>query len=228
MRTLFTPILAGATFRDRLLACIGAVAGIALTSLVTVAALGPAAVPLLVAPIGASAVLVFAVPASPLAQPWPVVGGNILSALVGVAVARLVPVPHLAAGLAVGLAILAMSLARCLHPPGGAAALTAVIGGPAIAAAGWSFAIVPVGVNAALLAIAGILFHRVSGHAYPHRPAPPEPHPEDLDAALAAEGETFDIARDDLAALIARVEAARRARVAAAAALRHRRRKGEA
>ncbi len=65
-------------------------------------------------------------------------GGNILSALVGVAVARWVAVPFLAAGIAVGGAILRMPLSRFLHPPGGAAALTAVIGGPAIASAGYA------------------------------------------------------------------------------------------
>jgi len=227
MRGRFAPVLAGATLGDRLLAGAGAAAGIVLAALVTHAALGPAATAALVAPIGASAVLVFAVPASPLAQPWPVIGGNLISALVGVAITRVVPVPFLAAGLAVGLAILAMSLARCLHPPGGAAALLAVIGGPAVAAAGWRFALVPVGADAVLLVLAGLAFHRLSGHAYPHRPSAPDPHPEDLEAALADLGETFDIAPADLAALIARVEDARRRRVAAAARLRQGRREGE-
>lgn len=65
----FVPILAGATLRDRLLACVGAVIGVTLTSLVSAVALhGWIPLPLLVAPIGASAVLVFAVPASPLAH----------------------------------------------------------------------------------------------------------------------------------------------------------------
>jgi CBS domain-containing membrane protein len=212
-------LLPGASLPDRLLACVGALAGIALTSLLTHLVLGPEAAAWLVAPMGASAVLVFAVPASPLAQPWPVIGGNILSALVGIAVARAVPVPHLAAGLAVGLAILLMSLTRCLHPPGGAAALTAVIGGPAVTAAGWGFALVPVGLNAALLAAAGLAFHRLSGHSYPHRAAaPPDPHPEDLDAALADLDEPLDVTREDLALLIGRVRhhAAQRARLASA------------
>jgi len=89
---------------------------------------------------------------------------------------------------------------------------------------------VPVAADAVLLVLAGLAFHRLSGHAWPHRPIPTaaEPHPADLDAALAAEGETFDIARDDLAVLVARVEQARRARLAAAARLRQSRRKGEA
>ncbi len=125
LSSLFVPILAGATLRDRLLACLGALVGIALTSFVCATVLhGWAPLPLLVAPIGASAVLVFAVPASPLAQPWSVLGGNVVSALVGVIAAMFISTPWLAVGIAVAGAILAMSLLRCLHPPGGAAALT--------------------------------------------------------------------------------------------------------
>ena len=142
---------------DRLLACGGGIIGISAVSWVAWIALGDETVlPLIVAPMGASAVLVFAVPASPLAQPWPVIGGNTISALVGVSIAQAISSPHLAAGLAVGLAILLMSLTRCLHPPGGAAALTAVIGGPVIASAGYSFAFLPVAVNAASLVAIGL------------------------------------------------------------------------
>lgn len=206
--------LPGATPADRLLACAGALAGIAATALACRAAGVPA--PALVAPMGASAVLVFAVPASPLAQPWPVIGGNTLSALVGIAVAAVMGSGPLAAGVAVAAAILVMSATRCLHPPGGAAALLAVIGGPAVAAAGWRFAAVPVLVDALVLVAAGLLFHRISGHAYPHRPVPvagpPYFLPEDLDAALAEAGEAFDIDRDDLAQLLAAAEVAARRR----------------
>jgi CBS domain-containing membrane protein len=208
MRALFVPILAGATFGDRLAACAGAALGIGLTAMLTSLTLGNGlGAIMLVAPMGASAVLIFAVPASPLAQPWAVIGGNIVSACIGVAVAGLGLPLALAAALAVGGAILAMSLLRCLHPPGGAAALTAVIGGPAVAAAGWMFPLVPVGINAVILAATGVLFHRLTRHSYPHRPAPVPakeawtpvtPHPEDLDAALAEMGETFDISREDL------------------------------
>ncbi|OWK31776.1 HPP family protein [Sphingomonas mucosissima] len=230
MFPLFRAILAGATLRDRLVASAGGVAGIGITAAASFLLLKTAApLPMIVAPMGASAVLIFAVPASPLAQPWPVIGGNIISALVGITVARLVPDVALAAGVAVGAAILVMSLLRCLHPPGGAAALTAVIGGAEIASAGYMFALVPVGINAILLAMAGLLFHRFSGHSYPHRADAlpkqadrvPEPHPEDLDRALADLGETFDISREDLALLVARVShhakvrAGRRGRVGA-------------
>lgn len=214
MRRFFVPVLAGGTLPDRLFACVGAVFGIALTGAISVWFLGDGgALPLLVAPMGAAAVLVFAVPASPLAQPWSVVGGNIVSAVVGVTAVRFVPAPHLAAGVAVGGAILAMSLLRCLHPPGGAAALTAVVGGPTVLAAGYDFALVPVGLNAVLLMLTGVAFHRLSGHSYPHRPVPVArvpadgvPHPEDLDRALEDLGETLDVTREDLDLLFLRME----------------------
>jgi CBS domain-containing membrane protein len=171
---------------------------------------------------GASAVLLFAVPASPLAQPWSIIGGNTLSALAGITVMQFVHEPMLAIGLAVGLAILVMSLTRCLHPPGGAAALTTVIGGPAVAAAGFSFALVPVALKSLLLVALGWLFHRFSRHAYPHVPSPVpagthgtrDPAPtlrvgfraEDVDGALADLGEAFDIDREDIDRLLRRVE----------------------
>lgn len=219
---LFRPVLAGASLRDRLVACVGALLGIALTGTIAYALpLAPDGLPLLIAPVGASAVLLFAVPASPLAQPWSIVGGNVVSALVGVTVAQLVPHPGVAAGLAVGAAILAMSLVRCLHPPGGAVALSAVIGGPAVVSSGYMFAFAPVGLNSALLVLLGWLFHRYSGHSYPHRAVPaartaPPPAADliadDIDRALEDLGETFDISREDLDLLLRRAElhAARR------------------
>ena len=121
--------------------------------------------------------------------------------------------PALAGSVAVGCAILAMSLLRCFHPPGGACALTAVIGSPAIHAAGFSFAFLPVALNSVALVLFGLLFHRVSRHSYPHRPmpAPPEAaaaglHLADIDAALEDMHESFDISRADLDALLSRAE----------------------
>ena len=210
--------MAGAQWRGRIVACFGAALCLALTILMC--AHWPflsADLPVIVAPLGASAVLVFAVPASPLAQPWPVIGGNIISALVGVAVFRLVPDLALASGLAVGGAILVMSLLRCLHPPGGAAALTAVIGSHGIHAAGFGFAMVPVGINSIALVGLAMLFHRLSGRSYPHKPALPAQvaraeqaaagfRAEDIDRALEDMHEGFDIAREDLDMLLSRAE----------------------
>jgi CBS domain-containing membrane protein len=220
---LFAPILAGATLGDRMLASLGAVIGIGLTGLICTFAFGKDPhLPFIVAPMGASAVLLFAVPASPLAQPWSIIGGNTISALVGITVSRFVPDPMLAIGLAVGGAIALMSVTRSLHPPGGAAALTAVLGGPAVHAAGFGFAIVPVALNCVLLVSLGWIFHRFSRHSYPHIPAakpanthgtqdlPPQLRAgfrgEDVDAALTDLGEIFDIDRDDLDRLLRQVE----------------------
>ncbi|GHD15084.1 HPP family protein [Tianweitania populi] len=210
-------LLAGASFRDRSLASLGAMLGIAITGAVCfMIPLPVASLPLLVAPMGASAVLVFAVPASPLAQPWSVIGGNVISAFVGLLAGHLIPSLPLAAGVGVGGAIFIMSLTRCLHPPGGAAALTAVLGGPLVAATGYGFPIVPVAANSLVLVLAGLIFHRVSGHSYPHRsvpvaghqppPATIIPHPEDIDRALEDLGETFDVSREDLDLIFRQVE----------------------
>lgn len=220
---LFSPILAGATLRERLIGCLGALIGICLTGLVSGFFMGQDPhLPLIVAPIGASAVLLFAVPASPLAQPWSIVGGNTISAFVGVTVSTLVRDPAIAIGLAVALAILVMSLTRSLHPPGGAAALTAVIGGAAVARAGFWFPIVPIGINSLILVLLGVVFHRLAGRQYPHRQAvtpvnthrtadPPAAfrvgfNTEDIDAAVASFNETLDISRADLDVLLRKVE----------------------
>jgi CBS domain-containing membrane protein len=204
---IFRPILSGAVWNDRLLGGVGAAFGILLAGLIAACAGGSWPVPLLIAPIGASAVLVFAVPASPLAQPWPVIGGNMLSAVFALLIVATVAQPMLAAPLAVGGAIVLMSLCRCLHPPGGAVALSVVLLATSGHSAGWQFPLSPVAIDSAVLVVAGLLFHRVSGHSYPHRAATAPPssafETEDVDAALAAMHETFDIAREDLDALLA-------------------------
>ena len=124
-----------------------------------------------------------------------------------VVAASLFGVPGLAAALSVPLAILVMSLARCLHPPGGAVALLAATSGVALP--------LPIAAGSILLVGVAWAFHRVSGHAYPHRPDPVAARrelaaegliPDDLDRALADLHETFDISREDLALLLARAE----------------------
>ena len=145
---LFSPILAGATLRERLIACLGALLGIGLTGVISGYLFGQGPhLPLIVAPMGASAVLLFAVPSSPLAQPWSIIGGNTISALMGIVAAYLIHDPIIAIGVGVSLAIGAMSFTRCLHPPGGAAALTAVLGGPVVAGWGFSFSFRPRGIE---------------------------------------------------------------------------------
>jgi CBS domain-containing membrane protein len=209
---------------ERMRAVAGALVGLLLTAGLSMQLLGTASLPLaLVAPMGASAVLLFCVPASPLAQPWSVIGGNTVSALVGVVCARAIGNPLLAAPLAGALAILVMFLLRCLHPPSGAVALTTVLGGPAVHAAGFGFAFVPVCLNSALIVLVALVFNNLTGRRYPHTQqsmlqnvhATRDPVPtarvgftkEDLDAALARYGQVLDISRDDLEAILIETEA---------------------
>lgn len=162
----------------------------------------------LVAPLGASAVLVFAVPSSPLAQPWSVVGGNTLSALVGIACCKWIPDASLAAAAAVGLAIALMLFMRCLHPPGGASALLMVL----IGCDRFEFAFSPVLIDSVLMVLAGLAYNNLTGRSWPHLPlpakaAPTHLHRADLDAVLARYNQILDVSRDDLEVLLEQVEA---------------------
>jgi CBS domain-containing membrane protein len=158
---------------ERLRAALGAFLGILGTAGISALALGQGPeLPLLMAPIGASAVLLFAVPASPLAQPWSILAGNCLAALIGVSCAMLLGSTPIAAALAVSISIGLMLTFKCLHPPSGAVALTAVIGGPAIAELGYAFVAWPVGINSLMLLFTAVAFNRLTGKQYPHRPAP--------------------------------------------------------
>lgn len=121
--------------------------------------LGATGAAMLVASMGASAVLMFAVPHGALSQPWPVIGGHAVSAAIGVTCAKLVPDAMLASALAVGLAIGAMHYLRAIHPPGGATALTAVNGGTAVTALGYGFVITPVLVNSVVMVALAIAFN---------------------------------------------------------------------
>ncbi|KTT13560.1 membrane protein [Pseudomonas oryzihabitans] len=202
--------------RERLRASLGAGLGILLAALLAAWWLegqpvhqhGALALAL-VAPLGASAVLVFALPSSPLAQPWSVVGGNTLSALIGIACAQWLPEANLAAAMAVALAIAAMFALRCLHPPGGASALLMVL----IGAHDFSYAWSPVALDSLLLVIAGLVYNNLTRRPWPHVPRPAEPSAEtrlqraDLDAVLARYNQVLDISRDDLAELLEQVEA---------------------
>ena len=200
-------------------AALGAVFGIGLVALAS-DWLVSGTTPFIVAAAGASAVLVFAVPASPLARPWPVLGGSLVSALTGVLVLRWTGLPMLAMPLAVGLAIMAMMLGRCLHPPGGAIALIAAMGEPDVVAAGYGFVLAPVGLNACLLVVAGLVFNNLTGSRWPHRAALPPPAPpsgvsrEDIVTVLAGLDDRLDIEIDDALALVRALEARSQAQAA--------------
>ncbi len=216
------PALAGTTPRDFVLGGLGAFLGIGLSGLLVALGVDSSQSPLIVAPIGASAVLVFAVPSSPLAQPWAVVGGNVISCLVALAAIRVVPDPFLVTAVAVGAAIIVMSIMRCLHPPGGAVALLTALAEHHKIPFDLMSAFLPIGADSLLLVMVGLIFHRFSGHSYPHVPAasrksahgtadaPPLRRAgiraHDLDAVLGEMHESFDIDREDLEELLWRLE----------------------
>lgn len=202
--------------REMLLGCLGAGLGLCITEWLSLHTLG-ATDPWFLAPMGASAVLLFAVPASPLAQPWSIVGGNTVSALVGVSCALLLGHTGLAASAAGALAIAAMFALRCLHPPGGAVAVTAVMGGPAVAHLGYQFALSPVALNSGLLMLAALLFNHLTHrrHAAPgpsHHTRDPLPSRrlgfthDDLTRALASQGELLDVRPEDLEDILVRAQ----------------------
>ena len=114
--------------------------------------------PAVIASMGAAAVIVFQFPESPAARVWPILGGHLVSALIGVAVSQLITDRMIAGGVAVGLSLWAMAMLRCMHPPGGGTALVAVLGGDAIQDAGYRFVLLPTFINALLLAGFASLF----------------------------------------------------------------------
>jgi len=117
---------------------------------------------LVIGSFGASAVLIYGAPRSPLAQPRNLVGGHILSALVGVICWKLFhPYPWLAGALAVATAIVLMHLTRTLHPPGGATALIAVIGSPQIHHLGFLYIFIPATVAPLILLLVAVLINNI-------------------------------------------------------------------
>jgi CBS domain-containing membrane protein len=215
------PANAGDRF-EQMRAALGALFGLVLTAIASYGLLGASGAAWLIAPMGASAVLLFCVPASPLAQPWSVMGGNLVAALIGITCARVVDDVALAAAIAGCLAIAAMFLLRCLHPPAGAVALTAVLGGPAVHAMGYRFALTPVALNSALMLLTALFYNNATGRRYPHRQSMAQPHlhktadimptqrlgftAEDLDAVLRDYNQVLDVSRDDLETLFLQTE----------------------
>lgn len=162
--------------------------------------------PWMVASLGASAVLVLGMPTSPMAQPWPVIAGSTLSALVGAVCAALVPDTAVAGALAVGGAIAVMLALRCLHPPGASMALYVVLNH----GDGVQLAAFPVLPDVLALVAMGIVYNRLTGRRYPHmqqaEPASVQRAgrftPADLDQALAHYNGVLDIGRADLEGLL--------------------------
>ncbi len=178
--------------------------------------------PGLIAPLGASAFLLFAVPNSPLAQPWSALMGNGVSALVAVLVLALPLSVGLAAGLAVFGAMAAMAVLRAMHPPGAAVALATVLIAGEGGQIGLDFVAVPVLLDTALLVAMALAWNRLTGRRYPFRQASqPGTHAtgdtapqrrlgltaDDLGRLLARFNQSANIGTEDLGRILAAAEA---------------------
>jgi len=201
---------------EKWLSAIGGLLGILAITFISQQFLSLQAATWVVASMGATAVLLFAVPHGPLSQPWAVLGGHMISAIAGVACALWIPDMLMASAVAVALAIGCMHYLRCVHPPGGATALTAVIGGSGIHDLGFQYVLTPVLLNAAVMLLIAIIFnYAFSWRRYPAalavrstKKTPGEDgqnsevdklDQSDLQAALQAMNSTIDISADDLA-----------------------------
>jgi len=203
---------------ERFLAGIGALIGIASCWAISIQFVGPASATLIVASVGAGSVLLFGVPHGALSQPWPATGGHLISAIVGVACAQWIDEIWLSASVAVGLAVLLMHYARCLHPPGGATALLAVLGGEDIHALGYAYVLAPVMLNALTLLCVALLFNNLlPSRRYPAawaRSTAAQPQittsgiqAEHVRAAMDDMDLVEDISEEDLLRIILRAEA---------------------
>ena len=161
---------------------------------------------LIVASTGASAVIIFTVPHGRLSQPWPVLVGHLLCGLIGVTCAKWLGTGPMSAAITVSLCVLAMNVGRCLHPPAGATALTAVLGGSIITDLGYSFVLAPVMVNMLTLIGAAVLINLpFRWRRYPatlnwqrRKALPPNVDRSDLAYALSKIDTFMDINEDDL------------------------------
>lgn len=211
-------------FKERLICGLGAFLGLMLSSLMSWWILGEINA-WYIAPMGASSVLLFAVPASPLSQPWNIIVGNTIAAFVGVTCYFIFPNLTLAFSVAVATSILLMMSVDALHPPSGAVAITAVLGGQAVYELGYYFVFYPVLLNSILLLIVAIVFNRILGKQYPQvaqlneRTKDLTPtqkvsiQPQDIQDVLEQQTELLDISEYDLQKLILEAQEKAQARL---------------
>lgn len=166
----------------------------------------------LLASMGASAVILFAMPHSPVAKPWPLIGGHFISATIGIFCSQWIEPLWIAAALAVGLSIFAMHVGRCLHPPGGASALIPVLGGASVKALGFQFLLTPLALNVVVMLLMSLLYQRLLVDGPPKPAAQPDIagqkpmerlgiQAEDIHAALAEMDEFIDVGERELSAI---------------------------
>ncbi len=141
---------------------IGSFSGLAAVSLIHYKILDQTGLMLVIGSFGASAVLIYGAIRSPLAQPRNLLGGHILSAIIGVTAFKLLGgQPWLAAAVAVSTSIAVMHLTGTLHPPGGATALIAVIGGESVHNLGYLYVLIPTALGAIVMLIIALLINNI-------------------------------------------------------------------
>lgn len=196
---------------ERWVAAFGAFFGILATAWISRYFLSTDDTWLMVGSMGASAVLLFAVPHGQLSQPWAAIIGQLISAFIGVTCAKYISVPVLAAASSVSLAVLTMHYLRCIHPPAGATALIAVIGGPSIHALGYRYIVEPVMINALTIILMALVFNNLfSWRRYPasilrHKKIMGEGIQvkiEDINYALQQIGSPIDAIEDDVLEIV--------------------------
>jgi CBS-domain-containing membrane protein len=152
----------GVSFSEIFWSWIGAFLGISIVALISYKVLDAIGLTMIIGSFGASAVLIYGAIKSPLAQPRNLLGGHILSAVIGVTSYLLF---HnqiwFAAAIAVATAIAVMHATRTLHPPGGATALIAVIGGESVHKLGYLYAIIPTAIGAAIMLAVALLVNNI-------------------------------------------------------------------
>lgn len=195
-----------ASHGEKFLSALGAFLGIMGVEMVAGGVLDTWGTVLVVSSMGSSAVLLFAVPHSPMSQPWPVIGGHLISAAIGMTCVLYISDIAVAASLAVSLSIWAMYYTRSLHAPGGATALVTVLGGPQLHALGYSFLVMPVLINVMVLLSMAMAFNAPFLHRrYPLWLARLGPVRDTPQVQLPAGGESM-IAHSDLVFALTQID----------------------
>lgn len=149
--------------REHLYSFIGSFMGIAIIAFIQNKTLADIDNVFLIGSFGASSVLIFGAIQSPLAQPRNLVGGHVISAIIGVTIYKTLPnILWITAPLAVSLSIVMMQITRTLHPPGGAAALIAIIGTDKIKQLGYWYVLTPVLTGTLILLIVALVFNNLT------------------------------------------------------------------
>jgi CBS domain-containing membrane protein len=158
---------------EKLRSALAVFIGILFTAYISSIFISGIGLPVLVASMGASSILLFAVTSSPLSQPWPLFGGTVIAALIGVSCGKMIPDLYMAAAISVALSLFFMQLLRCLHPPGGAMALIPLMGDTSVHELGYRFVLQPVGLNVLILLLLGFIINNLlPGRRYPARATP--------------------------------------------------------